>query len=493
MANLDIVLIVVVSVIAALILVSAFVMVWFYTHPDDYFSGYLYKIVIVIGFSLSCFSILMMPLDVANQADIARGVDPLPLDTMWLVVYIAMVSMVLFMIPFLMYFYEADGNVVKRLFIAFAWQLLYLIVAVGIIAIMYAFLGYSDIPVTRLTSLSYPFTGNNSLLDNAICPVADCLRSFQEVTIKPTIVVYAIALLTWIGWALFVLFGGIGLGALPMDLINDWRTRPKDLKNSKEGQTKYIKMRTNLRERAKNLIEEGQRLKREEDEGKKHPRRKLNAYRTKVMQLEHDHDYFNFYNDNQRSPIVYWSRLILGILGIFVSIAWFLQIVLYILVQPPVTGLLNDAFIAMDNVFPLFGTLFFCLFVFYLLWCVIKGTMKFGLRLLIITVHPMEYKGTHMNSFLFNVGLIIMASLAVMQFSTTAFSTYARFTSINLLFGNASRYLRFLKYFYVYNIYIYGLIGLAFLSILFLTICTGAGKREDEKNAEFQRLRDQKV
>jgi hypothetical protein len=41
-------------------------------------------------------------------------------------------------------------------------------------------------------------------------------------------------------------------------------------------------------------------------------------------------------------------------------------------------------------VFSLFGTLAFAIFSFYLIWCVLKGAMKFGLRLLIITIHPLK-------------------------------------------------------------------------------------------------------
>jgi len=490
----DIFLIIAASIIAAFIVACMIVFVWFYQHPDDYWTSYFYKLICIVGLSLSCMSILLMPMDVANQADVAAGHQSLPMDLLWLIDYIASGSMILFLLPFLMYYYESDGNVVKRFFIAFAWQLLYMIVAAGILAIFYAFLGFSDIPVT---SLSAPFSNYTvPATSQALCPevngVSTCVRGYLEVTIQPTIVIYIISFLTWIGWVLFVIFGGVGMTALPMDLINDWRTRPKTLRG-KEGQTRFIRMRTNLRDRAKKLLDEGKELKSQESQGNKIPRRKLNAYRQKVMQLEYDHDYFDFYIHSQRSPIVYWVRLILGILGILIAIAWMLQILLYILIQPPVTGLLNLAFIALDNVFPLFGTLLFCLFVFYLIWAVIKGTMKFGLRLLIITVHPMKFKGTHMNSFMFNTGLVIMASFAVMQFCTEAFSEYARFTSINIIYGNTARYLRFLKYFYIYNIYIYALLGFAGLSLLYLIVCTGKGRRQDEMNKEFERLRDSKV
>lgn len=50
-----------------------------------------------------------------------------------------------------------------------------------------------------------------------------------------------------------------------------------------------------------------------------------------------------------------------------------------------------------------------------------------------------RYKGTLMNAFMFNTGVIILASFAVMQFCTQAFADYAHVTSIGSTFvGRAS-------------------------------------------------------
>lgn len=40
----------------------------------------------------------------------------------------------------------------------------------------------------------------------------------------------------------------------------------------------------------------------------------------------------------------YWLKLVVGILSIGVTISWILQIILYILISPPVSPLLNTAF-----------------------------------------------------------------------------------------------------------------------------------------------------
>jgi LMBR1 domain-containing protein 1 len=47
-----------------------------------------------------------------------------------------------------------------------------------------------------------------------------------------------------------------------------------------------------------------------------------------------------------------------------------------------------------------------------------------------------------MNSFLFNLLLILLCSLPVVQFSTIAFADYARFTNVNQIFGVQIKYLQ---------------------------------------------------
>ncbi len=46
----------------------------------------------------------------------------------------------------------------------------------------------------------------------------------------------------------------------------------------------------------------------------------------------------------------------------------------------------------------------------------VKGCTKVGLNLLVFTVHPMRVGATLMSSLLFNVGLILLATNAVIQF-----------------------------------------------------------------------------
>ncbi len=46
-------------------------------------------------------------------------------------------------------------------------------------------------------------------------------------TYEVTFPIFAMAFMSFIGYILFVVFGGVGLSALPMDMINEFYNRPK--------------------------------------------------------------------------------------------------------------------------------------------------------------------------------------------------------------------------------------------------------------------------
>lgn len=80
----------------------------------------------------------------------------------------------------------------------------------------------------------------------------------------------------------------------------------------------------------------------------------------------------------------------------------------------------------------------------------------------------MKKDETYMNSFLFNVALILLTSVSVTQFCAAAFADYATFTDIELIFSVQIRYLVFFIYFYKYHVFEYALFGIWFLSCIYL-------------------------
>ncbi|CAK9180871.1 unnamed protein product [Ilex paraguariensis] len=139
----------------------------------------------------------------------------------------------------------------------------------------------------------------------------------------------------------------------------------------------------------------------------------------------------------------------------------------------------------------LLGTAAFAFFCFYLLIAVIAGAMMLGLRLVFITIHPMKWGATLMNSFLFNVGLILLCSirlsthglLSVIQFCATAFAYYAQATAAQEIFGHTLQSLRGIKYLYKYNVFQIAFITLAGLTFVYYA---AFGWRRKKPSGRFQ-------
>jgi len=180
------------------------------------------------------------------------------------------------------------------------------------------------------------------------------------------------------------------------------------------------------------------------------------------------------YGETGKGPLllaIIWGyvQLPLAFLTAALSILWVLQIFLWMATFPPVSPFLNTMFVSLDNVFGLFGTIVYAIFAMYLLFCVFKGTFKFGLRIpFIFAIHPMRPGETMMNSFMFNVMLLLLASVTVVGLCTTAFSLYATQTSISVIYNIGVTNLEGIKY--VWRYYQWALIGIAIITLGWLII-----------------------
>lgn len=257
--------------------------------------------------------------------------------------------------------------------------------------------------------------------------------------------------------------------------------------------SQYTERAKDLARRARDIKDVAEALRRKERESGRSRKWRSNfkALQTQLIVLEEDQEQLEKVFPQGEDPsyvwtitvIKFWLKLVAGLVSLAITIVWILQIILYILINPPVSPFLNDLFISASNVFPLFGTLLFSIFVFYLQMAVIKGNFKFGLNVLLFRIHPVRPNGTVMSSFLFNVALILLASTACIQFAAAAFALYANGTAILQIYGNQLRAIEGLKYIYTENIYIYaflGLIGLTALVLVFRGPDAWKRKKPDE-------------
>ena len=136
-------------------------------------------------------------------------------------------------------------------------QLLFctLLVICLLVFVSYAFLRYADLPVNIISKKSGAFESSATVTNSG---KAGSGQKDVETTLELSVgfPVYIMAILSFFGWFMFVLFGSIGLAALPIDLIMDFINRPKIRKGTDVMQTKTL-----LKNTTSDLIKVGEELK----------------------------------------------------------------------------------------------------------------------------------------------------------------------------------------------------------------------------------------
>ncbi|KMZ58359.1 LMBR1-like membrane protein [Zostera marina] len=506
MGDFNLALVIVAIVVCVLVFLFNVYLLVNYQHPDDANQAYFPKFIVVLGLSIAAISILMLPADVANRQACRHAIYngacnlTLPMKDLWLAIYIADALLVFFVIPFAMFYYEGDQDksVWKRIKSALIWVTLTAIICGVLLGILYELVGKVDFTVRHLSSTvrDFPRTWTTSSRQPCIDPRSKQCAAYSSGaasekiwTMRTTFPEYVVALATIIGSVLFSIFGGVGIFALPLGLIFSFIRRPKAVIT----RSQYIKGATDLGKKARDLKKAVDTLRQEERSGSKGKswRKNIKSVEKELLILEDDVKALEeMYPQGEEAEtswaitvLGYLAKFVLGILGFIVSVAWVAHIIIYLLIDPPLSPFLNEVFVKLDDVWGLIGTAAFAFFCFYLLLAVIAGAMLIGLRLVFITIHPMKWGGTLMNSFLFNVGLILLCSISVIQFCATAFGYYAQATSAQEIFGHTLQSLRGIKYLYKYNVFPYIFLGFAIITLVYYLIF---GWRRKKLSAKFQ-------
>mmetsp|Transcript_4613 Transcript_4613/g.6310 ORF Transcript_4613/g.6310 Transcript_4613/m.6310 type:complete len:548 (-) Transcript_4613:238-1881(-) len=538
----DVFLIVATVVTFLILLVAGLYLLVYFQHPDDKWDAYAPKLVVITGFVIACATVLLLPLDVANNEGYAGcdGYDTrlcggLNMELFWDIFYWLIPIYVFILIPFSTFYYEADDGMLmagtsvgakpnSRICEALKYQLVTTVVFGLIFGLCYLFLNDTDIPVREFTQRGgmgsgaiytidpqYDINGTTAFSSDQLADMgtADAAALAQvarnstlgSIQLQVNVSTYFAGLMAFIGWWFFAIFGGIGLSSLPLDLILDFVNRPRHM-----DAVEYAEAQLSLRERVNELVDLGELIKMEEEEKEqgganngggwfnRQARLKAREDRKTVMQfkqavflLEKDVEDFQNCTANygRFNPLIPFFALIFGLCGSIVSLFWILHIILYVLPNPPIDPFLNTYFRWFDGWFPLFGVLSVLVFSFYLLICAVKGCFKFGLRFPgIIHLHPMKKGKTYMSSFLFNIALILLCSLPVVQFCVDAFSDYARYSTVYQVFGTQIRYLKFFKWFWTNNVFVYAFLVISLLTSLYLAC------RPRDTSANSLELRD---
>ncbi|KAG2444566.1 hypothetical protein HXX76_001311 [Chlamydomonas incerta] len=491
-------LILVAAVVSVLVLCGCIYLLVEYQHPEDRNQAWVPKIVVVFSMTLAIWSVLLFPLDVANTQACAQNISPsactytLPMHQLWYAVFISNLVLVFLIIPFTLFFYESDSDYTfcQKVKGSLMWTMGFLVFIILIIVIMYLLIGYVVYPTQQLTSgvRSMNVLKNLASFNSSACikplksnqteaSVPDYQCSAFSTTfrssswkLRVSLPVYIMAIQSVLGWLVFLVFAGVGLVAAPIDWLQEFLGRPKAVITKSE----YMRRGQIVAQRAKTIMNMLTMMRRGERD--RRWRSNFQKVQREVALLEEDEYQLERVFPQGEDGEVRWVLFMLGfyvlavmaVVGFCLSCMWIAQIIAYMLPPVPLSPLLNEMFVALDNVFPLFGVIAFAIFCLYLMVAAMKGNFMMGLNFLVIKLYPMRPGATMMSSFLVNTALILLMAPAIVQFCAQAFAVYADGTSIFDVFGNQVMYLIGLQYIYNLNIFLYAMLAICLLTAIFL-------------------------
>ncbi|KAI8909694.1 hypothetical protein EDD86DRAFT_238344 [Gorgonomyces haynaldii] len=316
--------------------------------------------------------------------------------------------------------------------------------------------------VTAVTGTNAPKYGCSTLDGSPICCRVPAVNS-----VVVSIGVFVIAVTTLLGWVIFAAFGGVGMASFPYDLLEEFKHRSRPITRQTYDERKKI-----LGEQAQILMENGKTLNQELKQAARSNnfnrryraiKNREKTFRKEVLILEyHYRKLEDGYRNQGGNMLVHYIKFNIGCLSVLLTLLWLVHIGVYVIPLSlqlkgmpinPLTPFLNDMLKLTQDI-PVVGIFLYALFSFYLLVCCIKGASKMGMRLVFFTIHPLVIGETMMSALVFNAGVILLCSLPLAQFSTLAFSDYAKYTSNQSIFGVQVSSLKGLSYGFDAFIYI---------------------------------------
>ncbi len=234
-------------VLSLVLLISNVYILAYYCHPDDRGTGagWVGKFVVVIGMTLAWAQVLMLPLDVSNTRGFGGDIR---MDVFWMIIYLTTAIFIIVIIPTFSYFYEADPDwsCWEKVKYSLCYLFVTIFVCLTILLVSYAFLSVAEVPIKTVNCSIVGIQNSNSVISKN--NFKNCIFEDTNLEIAVSFPIYVIGILSFVSWFLFVIFGGIGLPALPLDFIYDFCTRPKKV-SGKE----LVKMKDDVAKAAKNF------------------------------------------------------------------------------------------------------------------------------------------------------------------------------------------------------------------------------------------------
>ena len=515
-------LIMIILITIVLIITNIYILIYF-SHPDDKESvlGWILKIIVIIGLTLAWCQVLMVPLDVSNNRTFGGGID---MKLFWFIIFIITLVYILIIFPISSSLYETqeDWTACEKIKHSLCYFFLQLIFFIAITGILYATIGETSIIIKKIecnNGDSEPLYIDSSKPIDISDIKCKWKPKDENIELNVNIIVYSMAVLTFISWIVFALFGGIGLASVPLDFFVTFKSRPKILTGEDIKKRRKI-----LFDEIEELRKLGDELKQLEDNGapKKwffsSERRKYNRikndFTSRYSLVKKEFEILNKKNilAENCGAVFYYLLIPLAIFSTILTLLWIIQFICSYFF-PKSDGRPGYPFLSLaliyfqDHDISFLSFLFFSILTLYLLFCVIKGNFQYGVRIFCCwAVHPMEKGKTFMNSFLFNISLVLLGSMAITQFVSDCLSDYVAFTDVDTLFNTLIKNLKFFKYFYKYHVFQYIFFAIFVLSLIYMIyqLCKTKesikeksaiteAKEKEEKKKKKKKKEDKKV
>lgn len=475
----DAFLVIVVLILMAILCIVNLYILAHYSHPlESKFGGSIFaKIIVIVGLLMAETMILLLPLDVSN---VHEGGN-LDMKGFWYTMTMTSAVFIFLILPIAYFYYETEGDELKsRIWHAVKMEFFLLLISSILLFVSYALLSKANIPIDNI-SCDMSTTIDNGVLMNLTTETLseDCGGGSDTFTVEISFAVYFICFLAFIGWWIFVLFVGVGLSALPMDMINSFRNRPRRI-----DQGEFNRRRTRLLQHVQNLRKDGKHLESIKDsvdkdtglKGWKNRRffnRDLTKFEARCLIAEREFVKLERISKISKvEPYWYVFKLILGIVLFLLTIVFIVHIFVWVLVRPggnPKHPFFNNMLEGMRKGHVQFlSTAVFAGIAVYLLLATIKGNIKFGLRFFCVTFYPIRPNETFLSAFLFNTWLINIWTFSLLEFLTQNFSMYARFTDAYKIFMIQVENMWFYKWFWTSEFFIWVLIVWIVIAFFYL-------------------------
>ena len=454
-----------------ILIISIYIIDYFSTSEEEGCVNNIFlKIIAIIGLMMVFIEILLLPLDVANIHGKGGKIN---MNTFWIISFIIIFIFSLVIIPLMINIYELDpdlttGEKIKNGFLFF---IIDAIIFLFLFFILYLCFNKANIPFEKKNYLIIGYQKSNS---DTISFDDKCIIKEEDISIKTPFLIFSFGLMSFGAYFLLTVFGGIGIFALPLDLIRSFIIRPiKISKNRLEEMKKEIVQTSidlkELAKKVKSMEEKGYNKKYFWSKEKKQYTQLFNELKVGVNIIDEQFQLINIQNAiGDTSIIQYYLSLIIGIIFMIFSIIWVIHLVLYVLLKK-YYFLNNLLSYFTNNGITFLATFLFGFLCFYFLICIVKGNFKFGIRFIILgSVHPMKKNETYMNSILFNIMLILITSVSLIHFCVKAFNEYVSMTDIDIIFSILIKNLSFFKYFFKYNIFEWIFCGIMLISFIYL-------------------------